>query len=100
MPKVKAKKETRLIPIRVRMFFGCSLLIFCIAIYQSLLRPKLGVNPPVTTALDIPSVDVSITTGESLSGQRDMVQVDRENTGNNKMDEQETPIIIIEEATT
>lgn len=37
----KKNKETKLIPIPVWIFFGVSLLLFCTAIYQSIIRPTL-----------------------------------------------------------
>ncbi|MDR0859584.1 MAG: hypothetical protein LBO09_00975 [Candidatus Peribacteria bacterium] len=40
------KKEPNKIPVRVRVFFGLSLLLFCVALYQAILRPSLTQNTP------------------------------------------------------
>lgn len=34
------------IPNRVRVFFGCSLLLFCISLYQAFLRPRPTIDQP------------------------------------------------------
>ena len=41
---IKNKNTSNRIPIRVRIFFWCSLLLFCISFYQAIVRPQLEIS--------------------------------------------------------
>ena len=56
------KKDSNKIPTWVWIFFGCSLLLFCISIYQAFLRPKITtpvIQPPVIQQEEIEEVIIS-----------------------------------------
>jgi hypothetical protein len=53
-PQKLVKKADSKIPLGVRIFFGCCLLIFCIAVYKAILLPKIiqnSQNTPTITNL-------------------------------------------------
>lgn len=55
----QAKKVEKKIPIGIRIFFGCSLLLFCIALYKTILFPKIIQSQPSNTlTADVSTVDV------------------------------------------
>ncbi|MDR3169891.1 MAG: hypothetical protein LBU27_09475 [Candidatus Peribacteria bacterium] len=64
----KLSKGSQKIPMRVRVFFGVSLLVFCIALYQAILRPALNsavANMPTT----IPEIIISDNEEEWIASQ-------------------------------
>ncbi|MDR0607276.1 MAG: hypothetical protein LBG52_02755 [Candidatus Peribacteria bacterium] len=64
----KRSKETQKIPLRVRVFFGASLLLFCIAFYQAILRPMLNFTP-ANAPTNIPEIIVSDNENEWIASQ-------------------------------
>lgn len=90
------KKEKKLIPLRVRVFFGSSLLMFCVAMYQALLRPQLLKDQGEERERNLPAVEVAATlpTSETLPTSNQAVPAPRETVV-------ETPALtLVEEATT
>ncbi|MDR2541195.1 MAG: hypothetical protein LBD11_05530 [Candidatus Peribacteria bacterium] len=65
------KKEMHKIPVRVWVFFGASLLLFCIALYQAILRPSL------TTTLDQPTdtPEIIVSDNQNEWGEVEQTQV-------------------------
>jgi hypothetical protein len=75
-PARKNAEGKRTIPIGIRIFFGCSLLLFCIALYKAILLPKIIQHnsdmPTVTTVTNRetnqpPILTDNITTNESIT---------------------------------
>jgi hypothetical protein len=73
VPIKPTTKASRNIPNVVRIFFGCSLLLFCIAVYQAFLRPNptnfsreslrepsLAEPETPTTETDIPAEEILV----------------------------------------
>jgi hypothetical protein len=65
---VKLSKEGQKIPMRVRVFFGASLLLFCTALYQAILRPTLNAAE-TDIATDIPQIIISDDEDEWIASQ-------------------------------
>lgn len=84
MPKVKNEtNEKRLIPVWVWIFFGCSLLMFCIALYESCMRPKM------------------ISETQKWATEEDIiVNIDSSETPISEPSNTESSITVVEEATT
>jgi hypothetical protein len=61
------KKTEKKIPIGIRIFFGCSLLLFCIALYKAILLPKIIQRTPNDPIVNITDNELPILTDDTIS---------------------------------